>query len=90
MHAEQKLGVHLAGLADLGTVGVDDHAVEHAVVARRDKLVDAIDLDHADATGPDLVEVAQVAQGRNLDTDGACGVEDRGPLLDLGDLAVDC
>ena len=52
---QQQLHVGATGLAGLGTVGVDHHAVEHIVVAGGNQLVAACNLDHAHAATADLV-----------------------------------
>ena len=52
---QQQLHVGSAGLACLGAVGVDHHAVEHVVVAGGNQLVAALDLDHAHAATANLV-----------------------------------
>ena len=87
MLREEQLDVHAAGAAHLLAVGVDDHVVEHVVVARGDELVDAFDLDDADTARPHLVELTQVAQRGDGNARGPGGVEDRGVLGHL-DLAV--
>ena len=87
MLRQQELHVRLARDAGLLAVGVHDHAVEHVVVASGDELVDALDLNHAHAAGADLVQVAQIAQRRNLDAHARGGIED-GRMLGYLDLAV--
>ena len=82
-----RLQLPLTGFARLGAVGVDHHAVEHVVVAGGNQLVAALNLDHAHAAAADLVQIAQVAQGGNLDTDGLGRVQDRG-VLGYHDLAI--
>lgn len=77
MLGQQQLHVGTTRLAGLGAVGVDHHAVEHVVVAGGNQLVAALDLDHAHAAAADLVQIAQVAQGGNLDADGLGRVQDR-------------
>ena len=52
---QQQLHVGATGLAGLGAVGVDHHAVEHVVVAGGNQLVAALNLDHAHAAAADLV-----------------------------------
>ena len=77
---QEQLNVSATGLARLGAVGVDHHAVEHVVVAGGNQLVAALNLDHAHAAAADLVQIAQIAQGGNLDADGLGCVQDRGVL----------
>ena len=84
---QQQLHVGATGLAGLGAVGADHHAVEHVVVAGGDELVAALNLDHAYATAADLVQIAQIAQGGNLDADGLGCVQNRG-VLGNHDLAI--
>ena len=84
---QQQLHVGATRLAGLGAVGVDHHAVEHVVVAGGNQLVAALNLDHAHAAAADLVQIAQVAQGGNLDADGLGRVQDRG-VLGHHDLAI--
>ena len=52
---QQQLHVGATRLAGLGAVGVDQHAVEHVVVAGGNQLVAALNLDHAYAAAADLV-----------------------------------
>lgn len=52
---QEQLNVGATGLARLGAVGVDHHAVEHVVVAGGNQLVAALDLDHAHAATANLV-----------------------------------
>ena len=97
MLGQQQLHVGATGLAGLGAVGVDHHAIEHVVVAGGNQLVAALNLDHAHAArrrgaaalqeAADLVQIAQVAQGGNLDADGLGRVQDRG-VLRHHDLAI--
>ena len=86
---EQELDVDLARHAHLGAVGAHHHAVEHAVVARGDELVDALHLDDAHAARAHLVQVLQVAERRDLDARRAGGVEDGGVVRDLDLAGVD-
>ena len=60
--AEQQLQIHAARHANLLRVRVNDHALMHLVVARGDKRVLSLDLDHADAAGTDLVEILEIAE----------------------------
>ena len=87
MLRKQQLHVGAARLAGLGAVGVDHHAVEHVVVAGGNQLVAALNLDHAHAAATDLVQIAQIAQGGNLDADGLGRIQDRG-MLGNHDLAI--
>ena len=52
---------HLNGLlavpADFGTVGIDDHAILHLVVAGGDKLLPALDLHDTHTAGADLIDI---------------------------------
>ena len=80
MLGQQQLHVGATGLAGLGAVGVDHHAVEHVVIAGGNQLVAALDLDHTHAAAADLVQIAQVAQGGNLNADGLGRIQDRGVL----------
>ena len=89
MLREQKLDVRLARDPRLAAVRVHDHAIEHVVVACGHELVDALDLDHAHAARPDLVEVAQIAQRRDLDAHARRSVQNRRVLGHLDHAVVD-
>ena len=76
--AEQQLEVELAdGAQFLGLRG-DDEAVGDLRVAGRDRVVAALHVDDAEATGGDRVEAVVLAERRDLDARGPGGLEDGG------------
>ena len=77
---QNQLDIDAACLTGARGVGVDDHALVDEVVAGGDQTALALDLDTADAAGADLVDVLEIAQGRDRDAGLSGGLHDRGAL----------
>ena len=80
---EQQLDDHLAAVAHLAGVGLDDHAVGRRLAARGDEGAGALDFHEADAAGADGLDVLEVAEGRDLHAGLSGGLKHRGALGDL-------
>ena len=73
---ENELEVGLARGENLRGVGLYFHALVHRVDTGRDESARSGDLDKAETAGADLVDVLEVAEGRDLDAGVSRGFED--------------
>ena len=89
MLREKELDVGLARCTDLGAIRVNDHAVKDVIVARGNKVLGALDLDHAHAATADLVQILEVAQRWNVDARRGSCLQDRRIGRNLENLIVD-
>ena len=74
--AQQQFQVDLAGIAELGSVGLDVHAVGNGQHTGRAEGT-GTGVDHAHAAGADLVDVLEIAQCGDLDPCLLRGFENR-------------
>ena len=79
---EDETQVGPPGLAHLGGVAADDHALRHPGVAGGLQALGALHLHHAHAAGGDLVDILQVAEVGDGDVGGLGRLQDGGPLRD--------
>ena len=86
--AEKKLEIHAPRHAHLLRIRVDDHTLVNLIVARGNKRILSLDLDHADAAGADLVEVLEIAERWNVNIGRACRFQNAGPLRHADGFAV--
>ena len=86
--AEKKLEIHAPRHAHLLRIRVDDHTLVNLIVARGNKRILSLDLDHADAAGADLVEVLEIAERWNVNIGRACRFQNAGSLRHADGFAV--
>ena len=87
--AQQQLHIDPPGLADLGGIGVDHQPLLHRGIAGGGQPVAALHLHHAHPAGGDLVDVFQIAEGRNFDPGFLRRLQDCCPRRDLDRLSID-
>jgi hypothetical protein len=76
--AEEKLQGGFAGLGDLGSLGLDDHALGDRCGAGGLELGHLLDADDAHAAGCLKREAGIVAEGGDLDAGGLAGLDEEG------------
>ena len=90
MQAEKKLQIDAARHAHLLRIRVDDHTLVNLIVARGNKRILSLDLDHADAAGTDLVEILEIAERRYFNPRLARCMKNTGSFRHADGFAVDC
>jgi hypothetical protein len=71
-----------SSLNHLVTSGMYYHSLLYHSVAGGGKLFHSLDLYHAQTAGADVVDPLQITQGRNLNAQGFCCMEQGGTFLD--------
>ena len=80
MLAQKQPQIHPAGLPGPGRIGVYHHTLRYHIVAGGNQTLQSLDLHHAQPAGGDLVDVLEIAQGRNINVHRAGGLQNGGAL----------